>query len=102
MTSRSGMPSRLGPVSIVGWDWLSNHFPHTWENLVSALVEKLRARARQHGADGRGPVVERVSIEAMVPSRGQKVFLSFWACADPSDLTKAVLILWEEGRDVGY
>jgi hypothetical protein len=102
MTSRSGMPSRLGPVTIAGWDWLSNHFPQTWKSLVGALVEKLRARARQHGAEGRSPIVEMVTIEAMDPSRGQKVFLSFWVCADPSDPAKAVLIIWEGGRDAGY
>jgi hypothetical protein len=43
-----------------------------------------------------------VAIEAKDPSRGQKVFLSFWVCADPSDPTKAVLIIWEGGRDAGY
>jgi hypothetical protein len=102
MTSRSNMPSQLGPVTIAGWDWLSNYFTQTWKNLVTALMEKLRARARQHSAEGRSPIVERVTIEARDPSRGQKVFLSFWVCADPSDPTKAVLILWEGERDAGY
>jgi len=102
MTNRGGVPSRLGPVSIVGWDWLSNHFPQTWKNLASALVEKLRNRARQLGAERRSPIVERVTIEPRDPSRGQKAFLSFWVCADPSDPTKAVLILWEGERDDGY
>jgi hypothetical protein len=102
MTSRSDTPSRLGPIEIVGWDWLKNYFPQKWEEVVSALVGKLRARARQHGAEGRNPIVEKVSIEARVRGQEQKVFLSFWVCADPSDPTKAVLILWEGGRDVGY
>jgi hypothetical protein len=92
------MPSQLGPVRVVGWDWLSNYFPQTWENLVHALVEKLRARARQLGAGG--TIVERVSLEAR-GGRGRKEFPPFWVCADPSDPTKAVLILWEEGH-AGY
>jgi len=102
MTSRSGMPSQLGPIHIVGWDWLSNHFPQTWKNLVSALVEKLRTRAWQRSAEGQSPIVERVSLEARARGQGQKVFLSFWVCADPSDPTKAVLILWEGGRDASH
>ena len=102
MTSQSGLPSQLGPVNIVGWDWLSNYFPRTWKNLVSALVEKLRARARQHSAEGQGPIVERVSLETKARGQEQKAFLSFWVCADPSDPTKAVLILWEGERDAGY
>jgi hypothetical protein len=102
MMSRSGMPSQLGPVTIAGWDWLSNYFPQTWKNLVSALVEKLRARARQRGAEGRSPIVERVSLETRVRGQGQRVFLSFWVCADPSDPTKAALIIWEGERDAGY
>jgi hypothetical protein len=95
------MPSQLGPVTIAGWDWLSNYFPQTWKNLVSALVEKLRARARQRGAEGRSPIVERVILE----TRGreeQRLFLSFLVCADPSDPTKAVLIFQEGVRDAGY
>jgi hypothetical protein len=97
--TRSDMPSRLGPVRVVGWDWLSNYFPQTWERLASALVKELQARARQHGAEG--PIVERVSLGTRA-GQGQEVFLSFLVCADPSDPTKAVLILWEEGRDAGY
>ncbi len=102
MTSRGDMPSQLGPIKIAGWDWLSNYFPKTWEKMASTLMEKLQVRARQHGAEGRSPIVQKVSIEARVPGQEQKVFLSFWVCADPSDMTKAVLILWEGGRDVGY
>jgi hypothetical protein len=97
--TRSDMPSRLGPVRVVGWDWLSNYFPQTWKNLVDALVKKLQVRAQQYGAEG--PIVERVSLGTRV-GQGQGVSLLFWVCADPSDPTKAVLILWEEERDAGY
>jgi hypothetical protein len=100
MTSRSGMPSQLGPFKIAGWDWLGNYF-QKWENLASTLAEKLQAWARQHGARGRSPVVERVILEAK-DREGQKLFLSFWVCADPSDPTKAVLIFQEGERDAGY
>jgi hypothetical protein len=102
MTIRGDMPSQLGPFKIAGWDWLSNYFPQKWENLVGALVEKIRARARQHGAGGQSPIVERVSLETKVRGQEQKVFLSFWVCADPSDPTKAVLIFWEGERDASY
>jgi hypothetical protein len=101
MMSRSDMPSQLGPFKIAGWVWLNNYFPQKWENLTSALVEKLRARAWQRGAEGRSPIVERVILEAR-DREGQKMFLSFWVCADPSDPTKAVLIIWEGERDASY
>jgi hypothetical protein len=94
------MPSQLGPFKIAEWGWLSNYFPQKWGNLVSALVEKLRARARQRG-EGRSPIVERVILETR-GREGQRVFLSFLVCADPSDPTNAVLIFQEGERDAGY
>jgi hypothetical protein len=51
---------------------------------------------------GQSPIVERVSLETKVRGQEQKVFLSFWVCADPSDPTKAVLIFWEGERDASY